>query len=562
MKNKRVRFFHQYFWLILTIFVSLLPLTPLLHPGMFVAHDAQDHVARIANFYQNLQEGNVVPRWAANLNWGYGHPILMFLYPLPSYVASLFIALGFSFVMATKIVFALGFVGSGITMFIWIRKLWGDQASFVASIFYLFAPYRFVDLYVRGAIGENFFFIFPPLTCYFLLLLFKTKQTKFVPLTAMAIAGMVLSHNALAIMFLPFIAIYAFLLIFKEKNNIRGLVSVLFSFILGFGLSSFFLIPALLEGKYTLRDIVTKNEIFSRFETFSRLIYSPWTYGGSGQLSVQIGIGHWIVIVVITCVLGMYLLRQRYPKFFSMTLNDNSFRLVVLSVIFFWVSILLMLPVAKPIYIAISTLQKFQFPWRFLSLSVFTSAILAGVVQFKLSKKNIIAPLCIGVSVILLTISFWHPLGFIDKPDAFFSSVYEGTTDTGESAPIWSIRFMEKKPTSAVAIVEGQGKIEIGQRTTTKHSYTIETTVDQTRILENTLYFPGWRVFVNKTEVPFSELLFMDPNYRGLINFYIDSPGIHEVTIKFVETKLRLLSDTISGISGIIIIGLLLYARK
>src|SRR3990167_5800000 len=51
------------FWLFIVIFISLLPLTPLLHSGIFAGHDTPDHVARIANFYQNLSEGTLIPRW-------------------------------------------------------------------------------------------------------------------------------------------------------------------------------------------------------------------------------------------------------------------------------------------------------------------------------------------------------------------------------------------------------------------------------------------------------------------------------------------------------------------
>src|SRR3989344_693366 len=141
----------------------------LIGEGMFLSHDGQDHVVRIANFYQSLSEGNLIPRWAANLNWGYGHPILMFLYPLPSYAASLFHFLGFSLVDSTKLVFALAFIASGVAMYLWLREFLGEIPAMTGAILYNFAPYRFVDLYVRGAIGEHVAFIFPPLICYFLL---------------------------------------------------------------------------------------------------------------------------------------------------------------------------------------------------------------------------------------------------------------------------------------------------------------------------------------------------------------------------------------------------------
>src|SRR5207253_11243745 len=83
--------------------LSLLPLADLFHPGLPITHDGQDHVARIANFYQNLSEGVAIPRWAPHLNWDYGHPIIMFLYPLPSYVASLFHGLHINLIDSTKL---------------------------------------------------------------------------------------------------------------------------------------------------------------------------------------------------------------------------------------------------------------------------------------------------------------------------------------------------------------------------------------------------------------------------------------------------------------------------
>ena len=151
------------------IILSFIPLSDLFQYGLPLTHDGQDHVARIANFYQNLTEGNIIPRWAGNLNWGYGHPILMFLYPFPSYIASLFHFLGFSLVDSIKIVFDIGFIVSGLAMYVWLKEFLGIRSAFVGATLYMFAPYRFVDLYVRGAIGEHLAFVFLPLIFYFLL---------------------------------------------------------------------------------------------------------------------------------------------------------------------------------------------------------------------------------------------------------------------------------------------------------------------------------------------------------------------------------------------------------
>jgi hypothetical protein len=549
--NKFSRLIKHYFWILVLIIISVFPLLPLFQNGMFIAHDTQDHVARIANFYQSLKEGILIPRWAGNLNWGYGHPILMFLYPLPSYVASLFHLFGLSLVDSTKLVYALGFIGSGITMYLWIRRIWGSNAGLLAGIFYMFAPYRFVDLYVRGAIGENLFFIFPPLTCYLVSRLIETKRFVYLSLTSLSIGAMILSHNALTIMFLPFIAFYSVVLIYKGKNLFQESIRILTSFLLGIGISSFFLLPAYFEGKYTLRDIVIKNEIFNRFETIFRLVYSTWNFGGSGQLSVEIGIMHWMVVIT-SIIFIVFLFFRKHDK--KTRVDKKFFFLFFLAFVFFWISILLMLPISRGVYELFTILQKFQFPWRFLSLSVFSCSVLAGfLTHVFLSKRNKIS-IGVGLLVIVLTVQFWSPKGFTQKSESFYSEVYEGTTDTGESAPIWSVRFMEKRPKDFAEIVEGKASIDVNKRTSVVHEYNVQIESSTIRFLENTLYFPGWHVYVDGNEVPSDKLYFMDPNYRGLINFYVDSPGTKNIRIEFKETKLRSVSNIISSVSGIILI--------
>ncbi|MCR4264345.1 MAG: hypothetical protein NUV98_06530, partial [Candidatus Roizmanbacteria bacterium] len=362
-------FFLKNRWLIFVIILGILPLYPLLHPGMFEGHDAQDHVARIAHFYANLQEGNFIPRWAGNLNWGYGHPILMFLYPLPSYVASLFHWIGFSFTDATKMVFALGFALSGLTMYWWIKSVWGERAGLVASSLYLFAPYRFVDLYVRGAIGENFFFIWPPLVLYCYHQLITTRLFRYFVGGALAVCFMILSHNALSIMYFPFLVAYASVLIMFSKQKYIASISSLLMTLMGFGLSAFFWLPAYIEGKYTLRDIVTAGEIFKRFEPFSRLIYSKWSFGGTGDMSVQVGVVQWLFIGI--AVFLMYNFFRKIQKSESQKIKRNlkfNRYLIILLFVFFWIALFLITPYSKFIYEKITLFQKFQFPWRWMSL--------------------------------------------------------------------------------------------------------------------------------------------------------------------------------------------------
>lgn len=537
---------NKWFWLLLV--VALLPLWDLLKPGLFVAHDSTDHVARIANFFVNLQEGTLIPRWAGKLNWGYGHPILMFLYPLPSYVASLFHFTGLSLVSAVELVFALGFVGSGLTMFLWLREMLDDQAAFLGAIFYLLAPYRFVDLYVRGAIGENFFFIWPPLVLYFLLRMSRQSKSVYGIGAALGVAAMLLSHNALSLMFLPFLFFYALWLALGLKKKRRlFLLQSLLVFLNGFLLAAFFWLPAFAEGKYTLRDIVTQGDWHNRFESFSRLLYSPWSYGGTGELSVQVGLLQWLAVFLSPWLL--YQLRKS---------RDRLFQLILWLELFFLVAIFLMLPGALFLYEKVTLLQKFQFPWRWLSLAIFPPAVFIAVAVKRLSspwKTGLV--ILLSFTAVALSFNFWRAKAQVVRDDSFYSGIYAGTTDTGESAPIWSVRFMLQEPKAFLEVIEGKGTLETVSRTTREHLYKVNILSPEARLLENTLYFPGWFVEVDGESLP---VQFQDPTYRGLMTFMVPA-GEHALKIVFRETRLRQFADCLS-LGGLFLLGLWFLLRK
>lgn len=505
--------------LVVLFFVSLLPLWSLLTPGLPVTHDGRDHVARIANFYQNLSEGNLVPRWAGNLNWGYGHPVMMFLYPLPSYIASFFHATGFSLVDSVKLVFAAAFVASVLAMYLWAGPL--------AAILYGFAPYRFVDLYVRGAIGEHVAFVFPPLILWGMLKLSQEKKKPYVWMIviAVAMAGLLLSHNAMSLMFLPIILLYAMFLA-RRSFSIGG------SLLLGFGISAFFWFPAFIEGKYTLRDIVTAGEFADRFAPAIQLLYTPWNYGGTDALPKHLGVAQLIAVAGAAWVL----LRSKIAPKKKVLGWGLAATLLVVS--------FLMTRPSLFVWESVTILQKFQFPWRLLSVSVFAAAALAAWWKPRLW---IVLP----ILAVVLTIPMWKPASYLVRPESFYTGVYAGTTDTGESSPIWSVRFMESPPSAPAEIIDGEAEIIPGVRTNIRHAYTL-TASTRARIRENTLYFPGWQVLVDSAPVAVE---FQDPANRGLMTYRVE-PGMHTVDVVFGETKLRKFADYISlaslGVLGIL----------
>ena len=547
------RYGKKYFGIISILILGLLPLYALFNSGFPLTHDGMDHIARIANFYKGLSEGNIFPRWGENLNWGYGHPILMFLYPLSSYASSFFHLLGNSYVDSLKFVFAIGFVSSGLTMYLWARKQFNEYYGITAGLLYMYAPYRFIDMYVRGAIGEHVAFIFPPLVLYFLYQYFNTKkernETLYLLGIAISCALLLLAHNAISLMFMPLIASYAVFLAYSSKNYKKLFMSFL-SFVWGILLSGFFTFPAFFEGKFTLRDIVTGDEYKTRFVTNPlAFIYGQWSYGITGQFSVQIGLANIIGLLLTPLV------------FLKTKKKDIKILLLILSG-FFVFSIFIMLPQSNFFYLLITTFKKFQFPWRFLTLTVFTTSILAPSIFLVIKNPKIkVFALVIFICILIFsTFSYWNANGYFNRSDAFYNTIYSGTTDTGESSPIWSIRFMEHRPNAHAEVITGTAKIVERQRKSTKHAYHITVTTENARIRENTLYFPNWQVIADGKPV---DTQFQDPSERGLITYYLPK-GKHNVDVVFKDTKLRVVSSFVSllSLAAIIIVGLHALIRK
>ncbi len=528
------------------LIILLIPLVDLFHPGLPITHDGQDHIARIANFYINLKEGIIIPRWAPNLNWGYGHPILEFLYPLPSYLASFFHWIGISLFDSAKIVFGISMFFSGIAMYLWLSQFVNKKAAMIGGLLYVFAPYRFIDVYVRGDIGESLAFVFMPLVLVSLYKIYNDSKNKtlYIPIGAISLACLILSHNAIALMYMPFILFYVIYLISQAKVKKSIILNSLFIILLGLGLSAFFWIPGLLEAKFTLRNIVTKGVYQGRFVSLFSLLYGPWSY--HGNFTTQLGILQWIAYIGTVPLL-----------IFKKISKERIF--ILITLLYTCIAIFLMLSASDFIWQRIMLLQNFQFPWRFLAATVFTGAVLGAILINAIPKKieNFVIAAAL-IAMLILNKDYWHAQGFLQRSESFFTGVYDSTTDTGESAPIWSVRFMEHRPKAPIEVIGGNAIVNSIRLSAVKHVYHVNA-ITNAQLLENTIYFPGWQVLVDNARVAVE---FQSAVNRGLITFFV-SPGPHTIVVKYTETPLRFVSDLISGVTlGILIVIGIFTMRK
>ena len=102
--------FSIWFYPFLIIVISFLYLFPITHSGLYVSHDGIPQIARAAASIKAMTDGQFTPRWAKNLNYGYGTPGLIFFYSLNGYAVGFLYLLGINLQDSFKLLMAASFV--------------------------------------------------------------------------------------------------------------------------------------------------------------------------------------------------------------------------------------------------------------------------------------------------------------------------------------------------------------------------------------------------------------------------------------------------------------------
>jgi len=219
-----------------------------------------------------------------------------------------------------------------------------------------------------------------------------------------------------------------------------------------------------------------------------------------------------------------------------------------------------MQPISLVFWKALPLLRQFQFPWRLLSVvSVVTSFAAVAYTHFLNQPKRTIFYIALLVLTIATTIPSWTPpLGFDRVTDESpywnyaLTSTYFGETDL-----VWSAGPAKAYPKNRVEVIEGDALIQNVQRLGTKHRFTVWAKTN-TRLVDHTQYFPGWRVTVDgaKTTIEFQDQL-----WRGLITFPVPA-GVHSVTVAYEKSKIQIFSEVLSIFSLSCIVLLFVFSKK
>lgn len=528
-----MKFIRNNILLFVCLFFLIIFLSPLFH-GFYISHDGENHVARFAAYYTAFTDGQLPPRWAGSLNYHYGSPLLIFFYPLPGYIAVLLHIMHLSFEQCYLVLMSLCFLAAPAAFYLWSKTFLKKEQAITASFLYGLAPYHFLDLFVRGDVGEMLAFVFVPLVFLSIDRIIKEKTwTSF--FWGSAVFGfLIMSHNGMSLLFTPVMAGYACFSIFVSKQW-KMMIPILLLFLLGLSFSAFFWAPALFEKKYVHASYFIGDMYKYSFPSLTQLIFSSWGFGSevnkTGGLSPQIG-----VVIIAGAVAGVA----------SWVRAKKKELLLLYWVFIFLTGIFFTLSVSGFFWSHLSLLPLLEFPWRFTALTSFSAVMLTIPFLQKLKGRYL---LFLSIIFLVSCFPFITVKGYTSRSDRYYMQFPRTTYFHGEASTIWTAGDPWRYPPSPVEVIEGKGMITDIKEKSQQHEYVVNMVTDG-KILDNTIYFPGWRVYVDGK---FENNEFQDILRRGFITFTVPKGG-HTILVIFKETYIRLFADAVSLLAFVIIL--------
>jgi len=560
----------SYFFLFAVILLVLASL-PFFHSTFFVIHD-YTHVARIAEMARSLQAGEFPVQWSQNFGSGYGMPLFLFYGPLPFFVGSLFYLLGVPGVESMKILFVLSNVIAFAGMYN-LMKRWGRTSGLLAATAFLWAPYRALDIYVRGALSEVVALSLLPWILHWSFATIEKRRFAWFGV-ALSVAAVILSHNLTALIALPFLFTLSLVfLVLQQRGFWNNALRLTASYITGVALSAFYVLPLFAEKSFTIVDEITSGYFDFRlhFLFIRQFFTAAWgytgsTYGPEDGISFHLGRAVLAMAIVATfCAVGKLLRHKSYHKFQLSTFMklEKKSLLILFTSLALAVSLFFTLGRSTVVWESVPFLAYIQFPWRFLTIATVFISMLAG---FWLSTLRSFfwrwTALLLGILLIVGTqFSYHQPAGYLDTNAELYSSE-PGHIRTAASEVLFDYlpktfdRELPPISSEERITIQGVDQQNLSWQTNTHTELLVSTAATAGATIRwNIADFPGWQYAVNGEKV--------NPriNDSGLAEYQAAEP-VATIAATFSSTPIRQLGNLISLSTLLLSVGILVWQNR
>jgi len=525
-------------------------------------HDSAAYPVTQHQFHINILDGNLFPRWAPDMRYGYGHPKLQFRPPILHYIAEPFYMVsGDPFFCLNAAVVILTLV-AGMGMFMYMRLMTRPAWACVAAGVYITFNYLLANMYNRGAYYEVAAYAFVPWILwsqYCIAIGTGQSSRKSFILPAVvgtaAWAGMICGHPATAFFFTP-IAVLHVLLLWYETRSVRNLLCAYTVMVAGILVSSPYSFVFLRETSIvrmqiflTGFDAYHRNFIsFARFITDSwpdnylhmrELIFTPYLWPMNWVICYEILSFNLWTLAAIVCAPILWFVR------------GADKRLSRLSMFFFLSLVALAAcaaPVSKVLWDRVQFFHAFNFPWRAIGVMGVCCAALAGITLENTWRRwvhnNVIAGFAAAGLMIIMAVFAWpRSSGW---PSPWGMEIKDVTSeeirpDTGISSqfytPKWVRRYAERPAEREVFTVAGDAEAMLVERRAT--CWKIRSRASRTsRVAVAHYYYPGWQAYARDGDNLSTEAW----SDRGLSSFVVP-PGEQDIELRFGATSTRVIGS-------------------
>jgi len=553
-------------YLLLAVLFAAFALWPLTAPGYFhKAHDARHSLFFLVQFDEAVSDGALIPRWGADHAFGYGYPTFVFISPLAYYLAEGFHLAGAAITTAVKLTYAVSILLGTLGMFLLAEALAGPVAGLLAAVLYTYAPYRFVDIYVRADLAETFALCLYPWALWAFWRLAARPSRRTVALAAGCFAALLLAHNVTALLFAPLLTgfILVALLARRRLGRWRAWAASLAAGILALAIAAFSLLPAVTERAYVNQEQWTRGTYnYQQHFVYPGQLLSPlWGYGyavpgASDDMSFQVGLAL-LAFAALGLILGA---RERRMRPFAL--------LLAIALVGYG---FLMLPWSAPLWRALPMLALAQFPWRLLGVATLSAALLGSLTVARPVGRGVedASALLLALVVVLAAgvgyAQAQHTppstraetsVAVVDFERAFPDMV--GMTAWTREMPRGSPKLEAYLAGATVPLAESDVP---GARLEPLHKgghvqSVLATLPAAGEVRFYTYYYPGWRAYVDGREVPVRPA-----GQLGVIALDVPA-GEHVLAIRFGDTPLRGLANWATLAAVAVVTLLFLWPRR
>jgi hypothetical protein len=361
-----------------------------------MTHEGLETYRRVHEYQQELRNGNWFPQVFPDAVRGAGYAFPS-LYPPFSYMVAVALAFVFSnIVWGVNVALLLAVILSGWAMYWCLLVVNADRRIALASaLLYISFPYRFVDVFVRGALAESWSFVWMPLIVAGAWATFTRRRL--VWYLPVAWAGLFLTHSVIALYLVLVFGLLALLGLRWGGWRTAALLAV--GLALGAGLSAWYLLPQqhLLPGVHAHDPyLVWADRAFVERQSVSpRNLTGRWNNGWRGPdatvktpigacphyfcgLSFEVGTGSYLMVALLVAWYASLALafarRLRAPPGHPLVTWLVSVALVAY--------VLYLAFMLQPGFFLRRLPKAFgyiQFPWRLMGPIALLTAIVVGV---------------------------------------------------------------------------------------------------------------------------------------------------------------------------------------